>query len=303
MNLRTFNLNLLIVFEAMMAERNTTKAGEQLGLSQSAVSNSLAQLRVLFSDPLFVRIRNEMVPTARAMELIGPVSDALAQMQKVIAPPEAYDVTESKRTFRIGMTDYTAFVMLSGILARIRDASQSIRISVQNINASQIHSSLENDDVDICVGSPSETNDAHLVELLFNDDWVCARHADGRNRPMTMEDYLAASHVVVGKSLSNHVDRALAKVGASRTNIISIPFCLAAPIVVEQSDVYLTLPRRLAVEFSRGRDVEIRELPFATQGFSVSMVHHSRFTNDPGLKWLRQIISASDHKLAIPAAA
>lgn len=303
MNLRTFNLNLLIVFEAMMAERNTTKAGEQLGLSQSAVSNSLSQLRILFGDPLFVRIRNEMVPTPRAMELIGPISDALAQMQKVVAPPEAYNAAESKRTFRIGMTDYTAFVMLSGILTRVRSASQNIKISIQNINASQIHSCLENDDVDICVGSPSETNDAHVSELLFNDDWVCARRADGINRSMTMKDYLAASHVVVGKNLSNHVDRALAKVGVSRNNIISIPFCLAAPVVVEQSDLYLTLPRRLAVEFSRGRDIEIRELPFATQGFSVSMIHHSRFTNDPGLKWLRHIISVSGHKLAIAVAA
>jgi DNA-binding transcriptional LysR family regulator len=303
MNLRAFNLNLLIVFEAMMAERNTTKAGDQLGLSQSAVSNSLAQLRALFGDPLFIRIRNEMVPTPRAMELIGPVADALAQMQKVIAAPKEYKAEESKRTFRIGMTDYTAFVMLSSILACVRSISQSIRISVQNINASQIHSSLENDEVDICIGSPSETNDAHVAELLFNDDWVCARRGDGRKRKMTMKDYLAASHVVVGKNLSNHVDRALAKVGASRTNIISIPFCLAAPVVVEQSDVYLTLPRRLAIEFSRGRNIEICELPFTTHGFSVSMVHHSRFSNDPGLKWLRQVIGTLDYKLAASAAA
>lgn len=303
MNLRTFNLNLLIVFEAMMVERNTTKAGEHLGLSQSAVSNSLSQLRVLFDDQLFVRIRNEMVPTPRAMELIGPVSDALAQMQKVVAPPKGYNASESKRTFRIGMTDYTAFVMLSGILNRVRSMSQSIKISIQNINASQIHSCIENDDVDICVGSPSETNDTHVTELLFKDDWVCARRADGSNRPMAMKDYLAASHVVVGKNLSNHVDRALANVGVSRNNIISIPFCLAAPAVIEQSDLYLTLPRRLAVEFGRGRGIEIRELPFETHGFSVSMVYHSRFTNDPGLKWLRQIISVSGHKLAIAVAA
>jgi DNA-binding transcriptional LysR family regulator len=303
MNLRTFNLNLLIVFEAMMAERNTTKAGGQLGLSQSAVSNSLSQLRMLFKDPLFVRVRNEMVPTPRAMELIGPVSDALGQMQKLVAGPEEYDAAESKRTFRLGMTDYTAFVMLTGILNRIRSSSQTIKISIQNINASQIHSAIENDEVDICVGSPNQTNDAHVTELLFKDDWVCARRSDGSNRPMTMKDYLQASHVVVGKSLSNHVDRALANIGVARNNIVSIPFCLAAPVVIEQSDLYLTLPRRLAIEFSRGRQIEIRELPFATQGFSVSLIHHSRFTNDPGLIWLRQVISASGHKLAIAAAA
>ena len=107
----------------------------------------------------------------------------------------------------------------------------------------------------------------------------------------------------LAKSLSNHVDRALANVGVARNNIVSIPFCLAAPVVIEQSDLYLTLPRRLAAEFSRGREIEIRELPFTTHGFSISMVHHSRFTSDPRLKWLRQIISASGHKLAIAAAA
>jgi DNA-binding transcriptional LysR family regulator len=302
MNFRSFNLNLLVIFETMMAEKSTTKTGEILGLSQSAVSNSLAQLRTLLNDALFVRMRNEMVPTPRAMELIGPISEALAQVQKAVAPVDAYNPADSKRTFRIGMTDYTAFVILAGILSGVRNGGRGIKICVQNINASQIHSAIDKDEVDICVGFSGETNETHIVELLFRDDWVCARRAT-EHKALTMEDYLAASHVVVGNTLSNHVDRVLAKAGVSRNNTISIPFCLAAPVLVEQSDLYLTLPRRLAMEFSRGRHIEIRELPFSTRGFPVAMFYHSRVANDPGLKWLREVISRSGHPLAVASAA
>lgn len=302
MNLRTFNLNLLVVFDVMMSERSTTKAGELLGLSQSAVSNSLSQLRMFLEDPLFVRMRNEMVPTPRALELAGPISEALMQMRKSILPQEAYDPSQSTRTFCIGMTDYTAFIMLSSLISQIRAAGPNIKISVQNITADQIVTALENDGLDLCIGSPFDLNDPYVVEVLFVDDWVCARRARS-DRPFTLEDYLAASHVVVGKSLSNHVDRALAKIGMARSNLVSIPFCLAAPVVIEESDLYLTLPRRLATEFSRGRNIELHDLPFKTKGFSVCSIYHSRLRHDPGLMWLREIVAASAETFPLPKVA
>jgi len=292
MNLRHFNLNLLVVFEAMMSERSTTKTGQILGLSQSAVSNSLTQLRHLFDDPLFVRHRNEMVPTARALELATPISHALQEVRSIAKAPDTFEPATSNRTFRIGMNDYSAFVLLGDIANRVRQQSSGIQISVRNITQNDMHSALDDDEVDMCIAFTDKVDPRHEALVLFEDEWVCARRTIGRSS-LTLESYLAASHVVIGNAMANHVDRLLKGIGVSRTNRVSIPFCLAAPVLVEKSDLLLTLPSRLATEFSRGRKIEICKLPFRTPSFPVSMVWHSRFSHDSGLRWLRDLIAST----------
>jgi DNA-binding transcriptional LysR family regulator len=292
MNLRHFNLNLLVVFEAMMSERSATKTGQILGLSQSAVSNSLTQLRHLFDDPLFVRHRNEMVPTARALELATPISCALQEVRSIAKTPDTFEPAASNRTFRIGMNDYSAFILLGDIANRVRQQSSGIQISVRNISQNDLHSAIDDDEVDLCIAFTEKVDPRHEALVLFEDEWVCARRAIGRST-LTLDTYLAANHVVVGNTMGNHVDRLLKGIGKSRTNRISIPFCLAAPVLVEKSDLLLTLPSRLAHEFSRGRNIEILKLPFRTPSFPVSMVWHSRFAHDSGLRWMRDLIAST----------
>ncbi len=292
MNLRHFNLNLLVVFEAMMSERSATKTGQILGLSQSAVSNSLTQLRHLFDDPLFVRHRNEMVPTARALELATPISHALQEVRSIAKAPDSFEPATSNRTFRIGMNDYSAFVLLGDIANRVRQQSSGIQISVRNISQTDMHAVLDDDEVDLCIAFSDKVDPRHEALVLFEDEWVCARRNTGRST-LTLEAYLNANHVVIGNSMGNHVDRLLKGMGASRTNRVSIPFCLAAPVLVEKSDLLLTLPSRLAREFSRGRNIEISKLPFRAPSFPVSMVWHSRFSHDAGLRWLRDLIAST----------
>lgn len=292
MNLRHFNLNLLVVFEAMMSERSTTKTGQILGLSQSAVSNSLTQLRHLFDDPLFVRHRNEMVPTARALELATPISHALQEVRSIAKAPDTFEPATSNRTFRIGMNDYSAFVLLGDIANRVRAQSSGMQISVRNISQNDLHAALDNDEVDLCIAFTDKVDPRHEALVLFEDEWVCARRTIGRSS-LTLDSYLAANHVVIGNAMANHVDRLLKGIGVARNNRVSIPFCLAAPVLVEKSDLLLTLPSRLATEFSRGRKIEICKLPFRTPSFPVSMVWHSRFSHDTGLRWLRDLITST----------
>ena len=298
MNLRQLNLNLLVVFDVMMSQRSTTKAGQILGLSQSAISSSLAQLRLSFEDQLFIRHKNEMVPTARAHEIAGPIGQALLQVRSVTGPAEAFDPVGSARTFRIGMNDYGAFVLLGGIINRVREQSDSIRIAVRNVGTNETHAAIDNDDVDLCIAFSDSVDPRHESKVLFEDEWVCARRAGGRSS-LTLDDYLAASHVVIGHGMTNHVDRLLKGIGVSRTNRVSLPFCLAAPVLVEESDLLVTLPSRLAREFSRGRKIEIRKLPFRTPNFPVLMVWHSRRARDPSLSWLRDLIASTTVEVPI----
>ncbi|MCF3934942.1 LysR family transcriptional regulator [Acuticoccus sp. M5D2P5] len=292
MNLRHFNLNLLVVFEAMMSQRSTTRAGQILGLSQSAISNSLAQLRLAFDDQLFVRHKNEMVPTQRAYEIAGSVSQALAQIRALTGEVQTFDPATSERTFRIGMNDYSAFVLLGGIVEHVRAQSSTIKICVHNIGNDTIHQAIDSDDADLCIAFDERDDPQHETQVLFEDEWVCASQGAGRG-PLSLADYLEANHVVIGTGLGNHVDRLLKTMNLERVNRVSLPFCLAAPVLVEGSDLMLTLPRRLAHEFSRGRKIDIRRLPFRTHGFPVSMVWHSRRNDDAGLTWLRNLIAST----------
>ncbi|GAB4183369.1 MAG: LysR family transcriptional regulator [Thalassobaculales bacterium] len=297
MSFRNFNLNLLLVFEAMMTHRNTTRAGKALGISQSAISNSLSQLRAVLDDPLFTRNRNEMVPTPRALELAGPVSAALLQVREAIDSSAAFDAARSARVFRIGMSDYSAYVLLEGIVAAVREQSDSIRISVKNVSPADICEAVEQDEVDICIGFADRSGGYLQTMTLFEDQWVCARRQS--RKPLTMEEYAGGRHVVIGNDLSNHIDRLLALRGITRTNVVSLPFCLAGPLLIEESDLLLTLPRRIAEQFRRGRRIDICELPYPTRGFPVIMMWHERAEHDPGARWMRSVIAAASGQFRV----
>lgn len=289
LNLRSLNLNLLVVFDAMITEGTVTKAGRALSLSQSAISNSIAQLRQVFGDPLFTRVKNEMVPTPRALALATPIRAALAQLRAAVVPAETFTPAQATRTFRIGMTDYSAFVLLPHLMREIRRQSKGIKVTIRSVTVENMLDTIDADDVDVCVGSHTGSDERHHADYLFNDEWVCARTGDARE-PFTLDTYLAANHVVVGERLQNHIDRTLKILNLSRRNVISLPYCLVAPTLVEDSDLVLTLPRRLALDFKRGRRIQIHELPFQAKPFALHTVWHSRMEVDAGVIWLRQVL-------------
>src|SRR5215207_1313752 len=126
-NFASINLNLLVVFDAIMGQRNLTKAGQALGLSQPAISHALSQLRHMLGDPLFIRSQGEMRPTARARDLAGPLRAALEQINVSLTQALPFDPQKSDACIRIGMTDYTAFALLGRIVARVRSISERCR--------------------------------------------------------------------------------------------------------------------------------------------------------------------------------
>ncbi len=290
MNLRNINLNLLLVFEAMAAERSTTKAGHVLGISQSAVSNSLAQLRSTFDDPLFVRVKNVMVPTPKALELARPIHEALQLFRSAVGNGKPFDPATDSCAFRIGMADYCAFLLLGTIAKHVRKEAKNVKLRVRNVAADNFERVLDDDEVDLCIGFYEGSEGKHQSELLFWDDWVAA--SAGHRGPLDIETYLNANHIVVGDRMCNHIDRILKEQNLVRCNVVSLPFCLAAPVLVEDTDLMLTLPRRLARAFLEERQIGISELPFPTDGFPVQMTWHTRVDADLKLKWLRSLVSS-----------
>lgn len=292
MNFASINLNLLVVFDAIMGQRSLTRAGQVLGLSQPAISHALGQLRHMLDDPLFVRAKGEMRPTARAREIAGPLHAALEQINASLTQALPFDPLKHDLCLRIGMTDYTAFTLLGRIVDRVRTISRRCRIQVRAVTPANFADMLENQDIDLCVASASFTDGANESEVLFYEHWVCARSAGqsvGKDS-IALADYLASDHLVVGEEMTNHVDRLLMQRQLKRRNVVGMPFCLVAPTLAEQTDVMVTLPMRIATGFASGSSVALYHLPFATRGFPVRLAWSRRHGTEPAIAWLRGLI-------------
>jgi DNA-binding transcriptional LysR family regulator len=150
-DLRRIDLNLLVILDALLSEQHVTRAAERLHLSQPAVSHALARLRDLLGDPLLVRAGAGLVPTSRAMELMAPLTEALAQVQSLLAP-NAFDPATTRRTFRLAMSDYGAAIVLPGLIRTLRSEAPGIDLQISHASREGMLDGILNGDIDIAVG-------------------------------------------------------------------------------------------------------------------------------------------------------
>jgi DNA-binding transcriptional LysR family regulator len=302
MNSASINLKLLVVFDAIMNQRSLTRAGHTLGLSQPAISHALGQLRHMLDDPLFVRAKGEMRPTARAREIAGPLHTALKQIDASLTHALPFDPPKHDLRLRIGMTDYTAFTMLSRIVDRVRAITRRCRIQVHAVTSANFADMLESQEIDLAIASAGFVDNSNASEVLFHEHWVCARSAVqsvGKDS-ITLSDYLSSDHLVVGEDMTNHIDRLLMRLQLRRRNVVGMPFCLVAPTLAEQTDVVITLPMRIASGFASAKNIALYHLPFATRGFPVRLAWSRRHGSDPAIAWLRGLIIDACKDTAIP---
>ena len=149
MNISSVDLNLLVAFDALMSERNVTRAARRIGLSQPAMSNALSRLRALFDDELFVRSGRGMEPTARAQSLAMPVSEALRRIEEAIAPALAFDPCNLDRSVRLAMTDNSMAVLLEALILRFRNAAPKLDLHIKNSRAAGMTPMLDDGEIDI----------------------------------------------------------------------------------------------------------------------------------------------------------
>src|ERR1700691_1466145 len=171
-NLRSVDLNLLVAFDALMAERNVTRAAERNGLSQPAVSKALGRLRYLFDDPLFVRRDRAMEPTARALDLAGPIHDALSDISRTLSLPGAFDPATVTATVKIASIDLYHTSLLPSLIRRLRRDAPGVDLQVRANDCSRLHEQLADGQIDIAFAPLGfRTNEVH-AEPLWNDRLV-----------------------------------------------------------------------------------------------------------------------------------
>lgn len=296
MNLRSLDLNLLVVFDAVMETRNTRRAGEKVGLSQPAVSNALARLRGHLKDELFLRGAGGLRPTDRAAELAGPIRQVLHELETVL-DTAAFDPTSAVRTFRIGTNDYVVTVLLPALMARLETVAPGVDVRILP-SAGRSLEMLDARELDLAIAAFTSVPDRFGSRSLLEDAYACLMRADhplATEGMLTLDTYAAARHLLVtprGED-TGFIDTALAKLGRTRRIALTInSFSSAAPVLVE-TDLIVTLPRAIACSFCRDRDMAIRAVPFEhPDDFGrPAMIWHRKLGHHPAGEWFRKFVS------------
>ncbi len=305
LNFRTFDLNLLRVLDAVMAEGSLTRAAAALSMTQPAVSHALRRLHDAVGDDLFVRTAHGMKPTPLAESLWPQVRESLAALRQTLAPAD-FDPRRDAVQLRIAMADATAAVLAPGLVERIEAEGALANLRVMPLTTRDPRRLLEAGEADLAVGYFPEAvtaivtagHDALLRhERLYDSRYVCVmrRGHPLAGAPLDLDTFCGAHHLLVSFSGRPHglVDHALAALGRTRRIVLTVNQFFTASRVVAGSDLLTVLPEGF-VRATSGAEaaIEMRELPFSMPPVSVEMLWHLRNDAAPAHRWLRERVSA-----------
>jgi DNA-binding transcriptional LysR family regulator len=290
-NVLDVDLNLLRVFDAVLAERGVTPAAVRLGLTQPAVSNALARLRGVFGDALFVRTPAGMDATPFARELAEPVRQALALLDSALAHGPGFDPASSTRAFRFYMSDLGQIEFLPPLVERAHRAAPGVRFEAVALDVEDVDSALAAGTLDLAVGFLPGLGPPVRRRRLFRDPYVCLMRKDHPIQALTKKKFVEASHALVSYRGGHHViEEALERAGLARRIALRVPHFTVVPMVLEKSDLILTLPARVARVFERRGHFKSLPPPVPIPPADVAVHWHERFEADPGNRWLRELV-------------
>src|SRR6185295_7483060 len=247
MNVQDIDLNLLRVFDAVLRERGVTPAAARLGLTQPAVSNALARLRGLFGDALFVRSAAGMDATPFARGVAEPVRQALALLESALAHGPGFDAASSTRGFRFYMSDLGQIEFLPPLIERVQRSAPGVRLEAAGLDVEDIAAALAAGALDLAVGFLPGLRAPVRRTALFRDPYLCLMRADHKIKALTKKTFLDASHVLVTYRGGHQViEEAFERAGISRRIALRVPHFTVVPMVLERTDLILTLPARVA---------------------------------------------------------
>ena len=291
-NLAGIDLNLLVAFDALLVERNVTRAAHRIGLSQPALSKALQRLRYLFDDRLFERREGTMIPTARALELGRFVRRSLSEVEAALARPD-FDPALASGTVTIGSIDFYDIVLLPPLIQRLRNEAPGIDVVVRRTDRLRAASQLAAGDIDFAIVPVSEGTTNLVAEPLFHE---CALTIMAKQNPlakgMTAESFAAAAHVTVaveGQGI-NWIDARLSALGLKRRIVLSVPNFFEAPLVVTSTDLISTLPARLVNKLLPVVDIVAVPPPIPAPQMTVHLAWHPHNPLPPVHAWLRRTL-------------
>ncbi len=301
MNFRTLDLNLLRVFDAVMAERNVTRAAQRLAMTQPAVSNALRRLRDAVGDELFIPGPSGVAPTPLAETLATHVRPALDELRAAFDPRAGYDPAEDPRTFALAMADATATVLAPGLVNALPPAGAAA-LRLLPLASRDPRPLLEQGLGDAAIGFFPEVAAALATEgdgsPFALDDLYRCRYVAVLRRGHALADpdvrfdlaaYLGAHHVRVNFAgrPRGFVDEALARLGERRHVLLTVDHFATAARVVHDSDLVTVLPASYVAASGLAEGLVTRPMPIELPAIQVAMVWHRRHARDAGHRWMR----------------
>jgi DNA-binding transcriptional LysR family regulator len=297
MNLRLIDLNLLIVFDALMHERNLTRAGKRVGLSQPAASHALAKLRQMLRDDLFIRTPEGMQPTPHAEQMAEPVGNALRALS-IALNPASFDPANSTRCFTVAVNDYAARAVAPVLTRNVSNEAPRVTLDFKSLDKGSALDQLDVGGLDLALTTLVDGAERFKCVRILDDDYVVLldnAHGAAKDAELSIERIAGIPHIVIGSNSDNttgFIDEALEERGLTRT-IATRASSLSIVLMLVGSDRLAVVPRRVATYLASISPLVLKELPFPTPHIALWMIWHRRLDSQPAHRWLRDMIKVS----------
>lgn len=289
------DVQLLLALDALLRERQVTRAAQRLGLTQSAMSHALRRLREVFADPLFVRTPRGVLPTPRAAQLAEPLARVLAELERLAAHPAAFDPARLQRRMALVTSEYVDVVLLPQLLAQLVHKAPLLDLEIRGASF-ELESALEEGRVDVALGIFPQLSPRVMQQRLFDDRLVCLlrRGHPAARRRLSLQRFAELPHVQIAPrgAPGGPVDEALSRLGRQRRVAVRIGSFLSALQLVARSDLVLTAPERLVHALLGELPLRVLEPPLELPRFAIYQVWHERRQEDPAHAWLRGALAA-----------
>ena len=294
MHLSQVDLNLFVVLEAIYREGNITRAGQQLNLTQPAISHALKRLRDLLQDPLFVRQGAHMMPTPFTRNIIEQVRQALQILEVNLSQSHGFVPEDSRRSFHLSLWEYLEALILPSLLKRLASAAPGMSIMTSRVKRRDLETELASGSVDLAIEIPMTVSDRIRQKWLLKEGFAVVARQDhpAIMGSLVLETYLGQRHIQVssrrqGPSL---IDVELSRRGLRRQVLLRSQHNFTACMVVSKTDMLLTLPERHARLLNTGPVNQIHPFPLPAPRLEAHLYWHESVENDPANRWLRQQI-------------
>jgi len=294
MDLKDFDLNLLVVFDQLLAQRSVSRVAESLGLSQPAVSNALARLRKLTGDTLFLRTTKGMEPTPFAQQWAEPIAYALGLIHSAVNQRKSFDPATARRAFTVGMTDIGEIDLLPKLIDELARVAPGVTMSTVRNTSVNLRDEMEAGQINLAIGLLPQLKAGFFQRRLFKQRYVCLfrkGHALDKRR-WTLAEFSSAHHVVVVSEGTGHgkVDELLERGGVTRNVLLTVPHFVAVGHILQCSDMVATVPERLAQALGGPFGLAYVKHPAPLPEIAINMFWHAKFHKEPANEWLRNLV-------------
>ncbi len=294
MELADIDLNQLVLFQHLMAERRVSRVAEKMGLTQPAVSNTLAKLRRQFGDDLFVRTPTGMVPTPFAEQLAEPIGYALGMIHGGLNQHRRFDPASVKRSVTIAMTDIGEIVFLPELVDHLRRTAPGLSLSTVRTTATNLREDMEAGQVDLAVGPLPQLKAGFFQRRLFRQRYVCLFRRDHPldAKRLSLAAFKAAEHLVIVSAGTGHgkVDELIRRAGIERNVRLTVPHFVSVGHLLQRTDMLATVTERLAQRLAEPFGLTFRPHPVELPEVAINVFWHAKVHRSPAHQWLRGVV-------------